>query len=61
VPARISRHEAKPKADAEFAFGTVKWFVTFAYHKSRSGMHDDIKYRRNVLLDAFLGVDPSQT
>ncbi len=61
VLARISRNEAKPKADAEFAFGTVKWLVTFAYYKSKIGIHDDLKYQGNVLLDEFLGVDPSRT
>jgi len=60
VLARISRNEAKPKADAEYAFGTVKWLVTFAYYKSKIGIHDDLKYQGNVLLDEFLGVDPSR-
>lgn len=61
VLARISRNEAKPKLDAEFAFGTVKWLVTYAYYKSKVGIHDDLKYQGNVLLDEFLGVDPSRT
>lgn len=54
---RISRNEAKPKEAGEYAFGTIKWQVTFAYYKTRIGIHDDLKYLGNTLLDEFLGTD----
>lgn len=57
---RISRNEGKPKEPAEFAFATIKWQVTFVYYKTRIGIHDDLKYLGNVLLDEFVGTDPSR-
>lgn len=56
----ISRNESNPKEPAEYAFGTIKWQVTFAYYKTRIGVHDDLGYLGNVLLDEFLGTDVSK-
>lgn len=58
---RISRNESSPKTPAEFSFGTLKWLVTYAYYKSRVGIHDDLKYQGNVLIDEFIGVDVGRT
>lgn len=57
VMERISRAEQKPSQPAEHAFSTLKWLVTYAYYKSKIGIHDDLQYQGNVLLDEFLGVD----
>ena len=52
---RISRNEKNPKEPGEHAFATLKWQVTFVYYKTRIGIHDDLKYRGNVIIDEFLG------
>lgn len=57
---RISRNEAKPKENVEFSFHTIKWQVTFTYYKTRIGIHDDLKYQGNVIIDEFVGTDPSR-
>lgn len=54
---RVSRNEGNPKEAGEFAFGTIKWEVAWAYYKSRVGIHDEMQYKGNVLLDEFVGTD----
>ncbi len=54
---RISRREEDPKESGEYAFGTIKYEVSWHYYKSRVGLHDDLDYRGNVLLETFEGVD----
>lgn len=54
---RISRNEANPKEAGEYAFGTIKWEVALHYYKSKIGIHDELKYQGNVLLDEFAGTD----
>ncbi len=57
---RISRNEKNPKEPGEHAFGTIKWQVTFVYYKTKIGIHDDLKYQGNTILDAFIGTDPTK-
>lgn len=57
---RISRNETSPKEASEYAFGTIKFEVAWQYYKSKIGIHDELQYKGNVLLDEFLGVDPSK-
>lgn len=54
---RISRNEARPKEDGEYAFGTIKWSVADAYYRTRIGVHDELDYRGNVIQDEFTGTD----
>jgi Gluconate 2-dehydrogenase subunit 3 len=56
---RISRNEKKPKEPGEFAFGTIKWAVAETYYRTKIGIHDEIGYAGNVLLDQFIGTDIS--
>ncbi|HHK73551.1 MAG TPA: gluconate 2-dehydrogenase subunit 3 family protein, partial [Rhizobiales bacterium] len=56
---RISRNEANPKRDGEYAFGTIKWEVCDVYYRTEIGIHDDLKYQGNVILDEFVGTDVS--
>ena len=57
---QISRNERNPKEAGEHAFHSVKWQVAFVYYKTRIGIHDDLKYQGNTILDAFLGTDPAK-
>ena len=60
ILARISRNEAKPKEAGEFAFGSIKTQVAFVYYKTKIGIHDDLKYLGNTILDEFLGTDATK-
>lgn len=55
----ISRNEKNPRQPGEYAFGTIKYEVAWTYYKSKVGIHDELDYQGNVLLDAFIGVDAS--
>lgn len=55
----ISKNEKSPKEPGEFAFGTIKWTVAETYYRTKIGIHDEIGYKGNVLLDEFIGVDIS--
>lgn len=57
---RISRNEADPQEPGEYAFGTIKWSVADVYYRTRIGIHDDLEYRGNVMLDEFAGTDVSK-
>ena len=57
---RISRNERNPREPGEHAFGTIKWQVAFVYYKTRIGIHDELKYLGNTILDEFIGVDPAK-
>ena len=57
---RLSRNERNPKEAGEHAFATIKWQVSFVYYKTKIGIHDELQYQGNVLLDEFLGLDPSK-
>lgn len=56
---RISRNEARPSEPGEYAFGTIKWTVAETYYRTKIGIHDEIGYAGNVLLDEFVGTDIS--
>ena len=55
----ISRNEQNPKRSGEYAFGTIKWEVCDIYYRTKIGIHDELKYQGNVILDEFVGVDAS--
>ena len=55
----ISKNEKAPKVPGEFAFGTIKWAVAETYYRTKIGIHDEIGYAGNVLLDEFVGTDIS--
>lgn len=58
---RISRNEGNPKLPGEYSFGTIKWQVTYCYYKTQIGIHDELKYKGNQVLDAFEGLEPWKT
>jgi hypothetical protein len=53
----VSQNEREPSKDGEYAFGTIKWTVSDVYYRTRIGIHDDLKYQGNVMLDEFVGTD----
>ena len=55
---RCSANEAAPSKAEEFAFGTIKWEVAFAYYTSKIGVLDELDYQGNVFIDEFVGADP---
>lgn len=54
---QVSKNERNPKEAGEHAFALVKWQVTYVYYKTRIGIHDDLKYQGNTILDVFIGTD----
>ncbi len=54
---RVSGNEANPSEPGEYAFGTIKWSVADAYYRTRIGIHDDLKYKGNVIQDEFSGIE----
>lgn len=57
---RISRNEANPQEAGEYAFGTIKWAVADVYYRTEIGIHKDLGYQGNVMLDEFAGTDVSR-
>ena len=49
--------EHDPKSDAEKFFTQLKQTTAFAYYSSSVGIHHDMNYKGNVLLDKFVGYD----
>lgn len=56
---RLSRNEANPKRDGEYAFGTIKWEVCDVYYRTEIGIHEDLKYQGNQIQDEYFGTDVS--
>lgn len=55
---RISRNEnKKPVEDVNYAFGTIKWWVSEAYYTSEIGIRQELKYEGNIYIDEFVGAD----
>ena len=57
----IARNEGNPKTTGESSFGSIKWQVTFVYYKTRIGIHDELKYQGNQILEQFEGFEPWKT
>ena len=57
---RVSRNETNPREPGDIAFGSIKWQVAFVYYKTSIGIHDELKYMGNQILDAFIGIDEAK-
>ena len=57
---RVSRNEKNPREPGEIAFGSIKWQVAFVYYKTQIGIHDELKYMGNQILDEFIGIDQTK-
>ncbi len=54
---KLAKAEHDPKSDAEKFFTQLKETTAFAYYSSSIGIHQDMDYKGNVLLDKFVGYD----
>jgi len=61
VVTRMAANEGKPSTDEEKFFVELKARTVHAYYTSSIGIHDEMEYKGNVLLDEFAGTDVSHT
>ncbi len=57
VVARMARNEKNPKKPEEQFFHRLKGRTAHAYYSSEIGIHQEIGYKGNVLLNQFMGFD----
>lgn len=56
---KISENEKNPQSEPEKFFTQLKETTAFAYYSSEIGIHKEIEYKGNVLLEQFVGYLPS--
>jgi hypothetical protein len=61
VVTRMAENEGKPTTDEEKFFVELKARTVHAYYTSSIGIHDEMEYKGNVLLQDFAGTDVSHT
>ena len=54
---KIAAAEHNPQSDAEKFFTQLKQTTAFVYYSSSVGIHQDINYKGNVILEQFVGYD----
>ena len=54
---KIAAAEHNPQSDAEKFFKQLKQTTAFVYYSSSVGIHQDISYKGNVILEQFVGYD----
>lgn len=54
---KISTNEKDPKSDTEKFFGQLKQTTASAYYSSSIGIHQEMNYKGNVILEHFVGYD----
>jgi hypothetical protein len=57
VMTRMSQHEDDPKKPEEQFFHRIKGRTAHAYYSSKIGIHQEIEYKGNTMLDEFVGFD----
>jgi hypothetical protein len=57
VLTRMSKNEMKPKNPEEIFFVELKHATAHAYYTSKIGIHQDIEYKGNVMLEQFVGYE----
>jgi Gluconate 2-dehydrogenase subunit 3 len=57
VVARMAEGEPSPKSDVERFFVTLKGATVRAYYTSKIGIHQEMEYKGNTLLQEFVGGD----
>lgn len=55
---KLADKEADPKTEPEKFFTQLKQTTAFAYYSSSIGIHQDINYKGNVILEQFVGYAP---
>ena len=61
VLTKMCGNENDEKTEPQKFFGQLKNTTAFAYYSSSIGIHQDIQYKGNVLLDVFAGYMPDAT
>ena len=61
VMTQVAGDEKKPTTDDERFFAELKTRTVHAYYTSKIGIHDELEYKGNVLLDEFVGEDISKS
>jgi hypothetical protein len=56
---RLAAKERDPETDAERFFVELKSWTAQGYYSSRIGLHDELEYKGNTLLEEFVGTDPA--
>ena len=54
---RIAKNEEKPQTQEEHFFQEVKARTAHAYYTSKIGIHQEMEYKGNVLLQEFVGYE----
>jgi hypothetical protein len=54
---RISKNEDHPQAPEEHFFQLLKSSTAHAYYTSKIGLHQELEYKGNVLLQEFVGYE----
>lgn len=57
---KISQNEKDPKTEPEKFFTQLKQTTAFAYYSSEIGIHKEIEYKGNVILEHFVGYLPNE-
>jgi hypothetical protein len=60
VVTRMAGDERKPATEPERFFAELKTRTVHAYYTSKIGIHDELEYKGNVMLDEFVGEDISR-
>ena len=53
----MAKNEKDPSTEAEKFWGQLKQTTAFAYYTSSIGIHQEMNYKGNVLLEQFVGYD----
>jgi hypothetical protein len=57
VLSRMAEHEENPKTPEEVFFGELKHATARGYYTSKIGIHQDIEYKGNTMLEEFVGYE----
>jgi len=57
VLARMAEHEMSPKTPEELFFHELKFVTVRAYYTSKIGIHQEMGYKGNVMLEEFVGYE----
>ena len=54
---RMAKNEMNPKTREEVFFGELKHATAQAYYTSKIGIHQEMEYKGNVMLQEFVGYE----
>jgi hypothetical protein len=54
---RISKNEQKPELPEEQFFNELKHDTAYAYYTSKMGIHQEMEYKGNIILQEFVGYE----